>query len=330
MIGIDIGSKFIKVCQMDVRGDEVRDIYSVVRELKERKGSVSRAAKETSLKKILEKGRFTSREAVFSVGSQEAIIRTTEFPMMPEPELKNSIKFNAEKYIYTDLGGMDMDICIMSKSENKQHVLVAAVPGNVVDEKMEIVQNAGCYAESADIDTIALINCFRRFNKSSKEDEKNVVLVNIGHKVSGVAVLNENGLCFAKNVGYGGSGITAEIAKMFDIDERRAEKLKKAPKMWVKAGLNIKSVLRRSTPDLIENLHRSIEYCRSNNLLDSVDRVYLTGGGAMVEGITEIIGGILGIDTVLWNPLKNLKTDMDKSNGPLLGVVIGLALREYV
>ncbi len=329
MIGIDIGSKFVKVCQVELRKGSIYDINGVIKEFRRKKGKdITFETKLEALKKITGKANFTGRRAAFAVGSPDTVLRLTEFPVLPEDELRNSIKYNAEKYIYTSLEGMDMDASILKKTKGGLNVLVAAAPSNHINENMKVVQGAKYFAEIADIDILALVNCFMKLNPDFGVKNRSAALVDCGHTATGFAIVNSEGLCFAKNIKFGGADITSRIASTLNIKKEKAEKIKRNPEVWEEAGLNIKNILRRTTPDLIENLHRAVEYCQSNRMLPSLDKIYITGGGAMVKGICSMIKEIMGIETVLWNPMDNLKGESNKSSGPMLSVAAGLALRQ--
>ena len=127
-----------------------------------------------------------------------------------------------------------------------------------------------------------------------------------------------------------GKDVTAEIRNTYEVDEDTAEQIKRYPAIWENIGLNIKSILKKSSSNLLEAIFRSMEYCVSRQRIGKVDRIVLTGGGSMLKGIDAFIFDILGITTDKWNPLTSdkIKSNVNDELGFMTAVALGLALQK--
>jgi type IV pilus assembly protein PilM len=86
---------------------------------------------------------------------------------------------------------------------------------------------------------------------------------------------------------------------------------------------------------ICSEIERSIDFFRSTFGAESIGKVLLSGGGAMLPGILNNVGNRLGIETEIINPFKKIACDkkvLDKETaervGPLAAVGVGLALRK--
>jgi len=327
MIGLDIGSKYIKACTLSLREGEAPVVNYAIKELASRTPEqVSRTVKALTDKLAAAAGKEEINVAA-GIGSQEVLFRSIEFPEMPDEELRSSLKLQAEKYIYSDISDMEIDFNTLEKIEesNKLKILIAAAPKKEIAEKVDAIQEAGLYALVMDVDTLAMINAFTALRPSTLEES--AIFVCCGEKYTNFAIMNKGKYCFAKNMNYGGGRLTAAVAEELGIAPSKAEEIKRDPQLWESAGLNISSVLRKSTPDLLETLHRSVEFCRGQRLISNIDNIYFTGGATLLPGFVEFIAEILGGDVHLWNPLAEINGAGAPAEGFFLPVALGLALR---
>ncbi len=88
--------------------------------------------------------------------------------------------------------------------------------------------------------------------------------------------------------------------------------------------------------DMVNELRRSFEYMRARMGELQVEKLILTGGGALLPNIDKFFSLELGIPTEIGDPLKGLEINPRlsplyiKEISPLLSPAIGLALRDFV
>lgn len=329
MIGLDIGSKFIKICQAEKRGDKYHVISAIMASNPLDSGS-DRQDVDISLriKAALKGVALRTRSAAVSVGGPQISARNFSFPLLTGEELKGAVQLEAEQSIFSDLSSMYTDYQVITPHEQEKiEVLFVAVPRDMVDRQMRIIEGAGLETMAVDIDNLALASCYVAFEPGPHKES--VLLMNVGHSQTNISILDGEELRFVRNVSFGGKDITNEIARTFEIDPLLAEEIKKQPKLWDEIGLNIKNVLRKSMPDLLEAIYRSIEYCMSRKKLINVDKIIITGGTAGLEGMDAFITDVIGINTEKWTPLASLdiKGRSRKEMGRFMCVALGLAIR---
>lgn len=329
MIGIDIGSYSIKICQIDIRGGVVYDVNMAIKDLPEpQRGESREKAIARVIKGILKEYKFNTNKVATALNSSETVIRRLDFPPIPQSELKSVIKLQAEKYIFSDLSEMEVDFHILNSQQDKMEVLLIASPETTIDDTMKLIYDSALDLQVVDVNNLALANCFMTFDPNP--GEKEVIVLDIGHTKTNFTILSNGRFCYAKCIEFGGKNITSEIERELEITSEKAEEIKISEQLWDEIGLNIKNVLRRTTPDLLEALYRAIEFSQNQSLITTVDNILLTGGTSLLPGIDKFLSEILGIECVIWNPLANVEINQEKEIGQFLSIALGLAVRKEV
>jgi type IV pilus assembly protein PilM len=321
MIAVDVGTRYVKICRLDKKGNDF-DAKLFLKEIRDDDTPLN------IIKDYIKSENLKNENVITSVGDSRALVRKLELPEMPAAELKSTIKLQAERMIYADLNDMDMDYHLLdSEQKNMMEILLVAVPRALVNERMSLIQNTGLNPVVVEIDNLAQANSFLTFEPEAAEQK--VVLLDIGHSKSCFTILNKGKFCFTRNVDFGGQNITEVIAKDLQIPETNAEELKKLPEKWSSVGLNIKNILRKSLPDLLEAIYKSIEYCRSQHLIDELDKILITGGTANLNHIDDFFVEILGMEIERWNPLNYIASANEKEKGLNTAIALGMALRKF-
>lgn len=327
MIGLDIGSKFIKMCQVEKRGEKYYDASIIIKEVPV---STEKETTEEAISKVIrlmyKESDFSTKEVASCSASSQVLIRNLTLPILSYEEIESSVRLETERLLATDTGSMDIDFQVLPRdNEDKMEVLLVAAPREEVDKQMVLIQNAGLDVIIMDIDNIAMANCFLAFEQGSLK--RSVVLLNVGHSRTSITILHSGKFGFAKNINFGGKDISSEIERELKVSPAKAAQLKEQPDLWSEIGLNIKNILRRSTPDLLEAVYRSIEYCKSQKMFQNVDRILLAGGTSYLPSFDDFIGEIFGITTQRWNPLLNIEQCENKKLGQFMCTALGLAVR---
>lgn len=329
MIGLDIGSRFIKICRVEEKHDHYR-IVAATRMLNPGDGDKLDAVAVAEKLRVLARDiSYNDRATAISTGSSQTLARNFVFPVLSAEELKGAVKLETEQSIFSDINGMYSDYQVLSQlDKEKLDVLFIGAPRELIDAQLTATTAAGFEVSVVDIDNLALTNCFLAF--SPEAAKSTVVLLNIGHHTTNISVVDCGKLRFVRNVSVGGKNISQEIAQMYEIQFPIAEDLKKHPELWPSLGLNIKNVLRKSMPELLESIYRSIEYCMSRKKIINIDKILLTGGSSYLQGMDEFISDVLGITTEAWNPLDKMDLDATAKRdlGRFLPVALGLAIRK--
>lgn len=340
MLGIDLGSKYIKVCKF--MGNENNSPLSILCTMKYAKNTI--ADQKKSLTDILSELKIKDNYFI-SVNSVDTISRNIILPKsIKQKDMHSAVMTNVEQSVHEDLNKMFKSYLVTKEISDKENcILFIATPKKIINERIQITNEiTNPRLVGVTTDSIALTNAFNLFGPEYKSEET-IILVNIGDFFTNMVVLHKKEIVFMKDILFGGSDITKEIASLYampkdfaehskkiPISEDLAEYLKRNDDLWGKVGLSMKGVFKKSSANLLENIFRTIEYCITRQTIVSIDRIVLTGGGSVVKGLDDFIKETLGIPTEKWNPLENneVKGSVKKEYGYFMPVALGLALEK--
>ncbi len=332
MIGLDIGTKYLKICQVEKKNNKYTlsafGVCETPVSLDKTDGSEIVGISQ-AIRRLLHDHNFSTKDNLSSasIGGKQIIIRKFVMSDLPQDEIRDAIKLEAEQVLFSSLDSMSFDYQILSVMEGKKNeVLLVAAPNPLVEKYLQIAKNSNIDLIVVDVDNLALANCF--FALEPKAQDQAVMLLNLGHTQTVVTVLGQGKLIYSKNINFGGKDITTEIEKTVGITHNQAEELKKNRTYLDKIGINYKSILRKSTPDLLEGIYRSLEYYNSQKMVRGIERILLTGGTAYFERLDTFIADFFNIRTEKWNPLLRAAGNVNKDAGMLLSISFGAALRE--
>jgi type IV pilus assembly protein PilM len=217
VIGIDIGTKYIKLASLDRNGNDYT-IRAAVMRLNPLQAPSEKSEPQLSLKlKALAKESFPfDKKAASSIGGCQIIARNFEMAPLGREEMEGAVLIEARQSVSADLATMYCDYQEVATSERgKKDLLFIAVPYTLVDRQVAAIENAGLNIELIDIDNFAAANCYTALDRSAAG--QSVVLLNIGHSYTNIAVIDSGNVRFIRNVAFGGANITAEIADIYGI-----------------------------------------------------------------------------------------------------------------
>ncbi|OGS23844.1 MAG: hypothetical protein A2297_01780, partial [Elusimicrobia bacterium RIFOXYB2_FULL_48_7] len=219
---------------------------------------------------------------------------------------------------------------------------LVAAKKDIIQSKIEILQEAGLNPVVIDVDAFALESCYD-INRDQKSQEM-VIVVNIGANVTNVTIV-ENGISrVVRDIFIGGNTFTKALQKNFQSDFKKAEELKKKYGLLVtvedkesalkednKDALQISNVLTPVAHDLLSEIHRSIDFFYSQRGEQQVlSRVLLSGGTSAMKNIDKYFAQELKIQTEVFNPFKSLDkpSNMQFENIAESAIAVGLATRQ--
>ncbi len=324
-IGLDIGTSAIKIVKLKLVKDEVSlcgfGIEPVGPELKE------------VLKKM--KQPLGAGPVNISVSGAQTVIRYANFPKMNVSELRQALKFEAQKHIPFSVSEVNLDGYILKDDlpSNKMLVLIAAVKKELVSSRLKLIESANLSVNAVDMDSVALVNAFTFNNPPlNNEEHKTVALLNIGAGVSNLDIVEEGIPRLSRDMHIAGNAFTQKIMDVLGIDFNNADKLKLDPESDPDKKNKVSAAVESVLSNLAVEIRTSFDYYESQNA-SSVVKIFLSGAGAKFSGLKDMLSRLLGIEVEFWDPLQRIKIDEAfgareaKLQASQLAVAVGLALR---
>ncbi len=315
LLGLDVGSECIKAIEITgERGEYMITGYGQV-------DLASEDAKADALSELLSSCSFKSKKVISAVSGRSVIVRFLNIVEMPEENLTNALRYEADKYIPFDIDNVLLDCQKLEDttglSKNEMKVILVAVKREVVEDHYNLLQGCGLHSTVIDVDVFALANAFefsRVLNGEINTEGKVIALVDIGGKKTCINIINGNESYFTREIYMGGNDFTSYIAKKMGIEIFESEQLKRNP------GDHIEDVSEAIIPGIEEiggEINLSFDYYE-NQYESKVEEIYLSGGGGRVRGLDEGLEKIFERRTIPWNPVEGISVDSDLVDAELL------------
>lgn len=182
---------------------------------------------------------------------------------------------------------------------------------------------------------------------TDEEKEAGVVLVDIGGGTTDVAIFKEGVIRHTAVIPFGGNVITDDIKEGCNIIRSQAELLKvkfgsalskqmKDNEIVSIPGLrgrdpkeisvkNLASIIQARMEEIIENVYYEIRNSGYEKKL--IAGIVVTGGGAQLKHVTQLIEYITGMDTRIGYPNEHLGQGSEDTKSPMYATAVGLVIR---
>lgn len=346
VIGLDIGSSFIKVIQ--VRKEQGRAILETYGELALGPYGGLDVGRATNLppEKIAEAVQDLFREAnvTTKVGSvalplSSTLLTLVEFPMMDEEKLAQMIPIEARKYIPVPITEVSLDWIVIPREESaeaesdkdknqKIQVMIVAIHNQILSKYQDIVTKIGIEKSSFEIEVYSSIRA------TLGHDMAPIMFMDMGAGITKLAMVEQGIIKSVHIVSRGSQEITLALSRALNISIAKAEGLKRNTGLLGKDedGRKISSIIESTASYIFTEANRVLlSYQSKNNR--SVSKVVLTGGGALLKGLPEFSRKWLEADVILGDSFSKVESPAFLQGvlaeaGPEFSVAIGLALKK--
>ena len=338
LVGLDIGSHCVKAVELTQFGNEtVLTAYG-------QNEIASEGARADAIIDLIQGRSFRTRRTCTAVSGKSVIVRYLTMVQMSDDDLKNAIRFEADKYIPFDVEEVVLDAQRLAEApgakavkgaggESEMRVLLVAVKRSMIEEHVQLVQSIGLVPEIIDVDAFALGNAYEArgtLGAGADVAERAVALIDVGAGKTNINVVRGGTSYFTREIYLGGDDFTSAVSKRLGCEVQAAEAMKRDP------GDNAEALRDAVTPsidDLGNEIHLSFDYFE-NQFDRPVDDVLLSGGGARLRLVEETFEKIFEKRTRRWDPTEDLKIDEStvdvealRANAGQLAVAVGLASR---
>ncbi|VAV85691.1 Cell division protein FtsA, partial [hydrothermal vent metagenome] len=186
---------------------------------------------------------------------------------------------------------------------------------------------------------------------SQEEKEAGVALIDIGGGTTDLAIFKDGIIRHTSVISFGGNVITEDIKEGCSIIEKQAELLKtKFGSAWPGEnkdneivsipGLrgrepkeitlkNLSKIIHARVVEIVEQVYLEIKnYGHDESKKKLIAGIVLTGGGAQLKHIKQLVEYITGMDTRIGYPNEHLASNSDNDlSSPLFATVVGLLMK---
>jgi type IV pilus assembly protein PilM len=330
--GLDIGTSSIKLVQLKESKDTEFDYQIENIQYSDREDPTLNQLKEV-IDKLVKETKKLGDNVVVGIQGISIFTRYLEIPRISPKELEVALPIEAKKFIPFPMDEVRLtytQVAALSKDEKKMGITFVGIPRNQIQRVEKFFTDHKISVKDFETPAFALTRCFKTTRHYRRGET--VLIINIGTKYTNLIICRDGGVYFARDIQIGGREITKALIGADAPEYAKAEVKKRTTDLFSKAEhyINIHAVIE----EWLKEITDSTDYFY-NYLLDTpqdIDRVILTGGGALLGGLPYFLSKKLDRPVLIDSNFSGKTEGTDKEKelskvAPMLKYAYGLALR---
>lgn len=334
-IGLDIGSGFVKMVQVDHSGDQPEVVQVAMRPLVVDaivEGEImDPGLVSDTISGLFQEVGLKGSEVVTAVGGHDVIIKKIEMSRMKEADAREVIRWEAEQHVPFDIKSVELDFQILNPLEEglQMEVLLVAAKRELVDNKVSLLLDAGISPSMIDVDAFALHNAFEHNYPEAMHGI--VSLVNIGHETTSVNILEDGLPILTRDIPFGSRRVREDLQRERGLTAEQAEDVVQGREPLD----DLETLISSNADEVAVGIERASAFLMTRQSGGGLGKIYLSGGGARIPGMAEAVAQRMNVEAQLVNPFEQVPVHADAAAGlsleesaPMLLLPLGLALRQ--
>ena len=287
-----------------------------------------------AIRELIANTKAKTKDVITSVSGHSVIVKKITLPLMSDSELEESIQWEAEQHIPFDISDVNLDYQVLNtESAASTDVLLVAVKKDKILNHTNVITQAGKVPVVVDIDAFAIQNAFE--TNYNPAPNATIGLLNIGASIMNIVVTRGGMPLFTRDVSVGGNQFTDALQKDMNLSFEEAEQVKQGKSIEGVQSENVAALVQSVSEVLMLEIQKTFDFFRATTVGEQVQRIYVSGGCAKVEGFLDLLQGRLGLPVEMLDPFKNIAVakGIDLAHlddiSPSMAVAVGLALRSF-
>lgn len=336
---IDIGASSVKVLQLRKKNSNWHIVgmgtSPVNRSVVADKVLLNVEKLSEAIKQAVDNATIKSKTAYAALSNSQTISKVFNIPSnLTLVEEEDFVQHEARNHIPdTDEMRMDYEVLGVGQEDNTTKIHLVATKADQHQLLVDAVTGAGFDLKVMDIDDLAVVraaNYLIQKNPLTNSEEPNEILVDLGHDFTTIYAIRNGNCVFKRDQNFGMKQLIEEISRHAGIPTQEAEKILSQGS----GSENIDQTLGQFRNETANQINRLIQLFFADSSHNRVHRIWLSGGGALMLGLTTEVADLTGVPTYTVNPFdgfelaKHLDPQTINRLAPTYLVAFGLSIRE--
>ena len=251
-----------------------------------------------------------------------------------EKELVETVMTEIEQRIPTGTDNLALDYQVLGVDTKKKQsdILMIAVYSDFLKKYIDVLEAAGFTTIAVDADYFALYNAFEK--NYTIPSEGVLALVNIGHTLTNLTIIVDGQFNSVRDIAVGCRDLWEHLQREMQLSTDELVPLMRGSAEWIDAE-KLKNSIFVAVDDIKFGIDRAFAYFESASGGRRVDKLFISGGGAIIPYVPEALSTKFDLPCEVIDPFKEVEIDpavfnygTPESVGPLFAIAVGLALKE--
>jgi len=334
---LDIGTNAIRVLQLSSTGPDTWALehfgYAPIDEKTASSNSPESLRKlgEVIMTAVGQSG-IKSKSVVVGLPSNKTFTTVIELPVMPEAELKSTLKYQIDQYIPMAANEAKVDWALLGTSlhdPKQQEVLLASTSNAYAEERLEFIESLGLDVIASEPDPLAMV---RSLLPAGVPDAR--LIIDVGDQSTDLAITFGDSPRLVRTIPMGIRSLVKAAVQNLNVQEDQARQF------ILKFGLapdRLEGQVFRAVESTLETfateLTKSIKFFQTRYPSTPVGGILLSGYGAIVPLFGDYVTAKTGVPSSVANPWQKVRVAQADQQQLLtvaseFATVIGLAQRK--
>lgn len=308
---LDIGTNAVRVVQLSSAGADGWNLtHFGYAPLDEKVASASSPEAQRKLGEVIMtavgQSGIKTKNVVIGLPSNKTFTTVIEMPVMPENELRNTIKYQVDQYIPMAVNEAKVDWALLGTSlhdAKMQEVLIASTANSYAEERLEFIEGLGLNVIAAEPDPLAMI---RSLLPSGVPDAR--LIIDVGEQSTDLAITFGDAPRLVRTIPTGIKSLVKAAVQNLNVQEDQARQF------ILKFGLapdRLEGQVYRAIESTLDGfaveLTKSIKFFQTRYPNTPVGGIMLSGFGSIVPGFAEYVSSRTGIQASMANPWQKVR-----------------------
>lgn len=334
---LDIGTNAVRVVQLSPSGADGWNLthfgYAPLDEKSSMAASqeAQRRLGEIIMTAVGQSG-IKTKNVIIGLPSNKTFTTVIEVPLMPENELRNTIKYQVDQYIPMAVNEAKVDWALLGTSlhdPKMQEVLIASTANAFAEERLEFIESLGLNVIAAEPDPLAMV---RSLLPTGVPDAR--LIIDVGEHSTDLAVTFGDTPRLIRTIPTGVQSLVKATVQNLNVQENQARQF------ILKFGLapdklegQVYRAIEGTLDSFVAELTKSIKFFQTRYPSAAVSNVLLSGYAAIVPGFGQYVSTKTGIQASMANPWQRVRVSQGDQQQLMpvaaeFATVIGLAQRK--
>lgn len=248
-----------------------------------------------ALEELWDSAGIAGREVILGVANQGVMVRLATFPKVPENKIDRMIRYQAQDYLPVPLDTVVLDYMVIGETADERgqflEVLLVAARRDMLDNFLAALSMARLKPRDINVSSLALLRVLPEEGRSGT-----VVLVDVANGMSNIMVVADGVPRLARMLPVGLKDAAKQLGCSLDdvVPAPGTEEQRDWPREALQAWIE----------RLADEVRSSIDYYHEQPGSTNVGGIVLSGRGARIGRLSDLIQESLGIPATTLQPLQ--------------------------